>query len=86
MFGSSNTQILWTLKPQTLFAGNELKKWNEDVTARGRKDLVDYYTQEEIKVKFILNYLFAKSKYQRFTEGHDILATSVLEFISKISG
>ena len=48
--------------------------------------MVDSYTQEEIKVIFILDCLFAESKNQRSTEAHDIMATSVLEFISKISG
>ena len=47
------------------FAGSELRKWNADVITRGRKDLVDSYTQEEIKVKFILDCLFAESKNQR---------------------
>ena len=49
-------------------------------------DLIDSYTREEIKVEFILNCLSAKSKNQRTTEAHDIMATSVLEFISKIPG
>ena len=79
-------QILWASKLRLHFAGNELRKQNEDVLTGGRKDLVDYYTQEEIKVKFILDCLFAESKNQRHTEAHNIMATSVLEFISKISG
>ena len=68
------------------FAGSELKKQNAHVIIGWRKDLVDCYTQEEIKVKFILNCLFAESKNKRLTEAHDIMATSVLEFIFKISG
>ena len=48
--------------------------------------MVDHYTREEIKVEFILDYLFAESRIQRSTEACDIMATSVLEFISKISG
>ena len=48
--------------------------------------MIDSYTQEEIEVEFILNCLFAESKNQRSTEAHDIMATSVLKFISKISG
>ena len=48
--------------------------------------MVNSYTQEEIKVKFILDCLFAESKNQRSTEAHDIMAMSVVEFISKISG
>ena len=47
--------------------------------------MVDYYTQEEIKVEFILDCLFAINKNQRFTGSHDIMVMSVLEFISKIS-
>ena len=61
-------------------------KWNADVLTGGRKDLVDYYTQEEIKVEFILDCLFAESRNQRSSEACDIMAKSVLEFISKISG
>ena len=68
------------------FAVSELKKWNVDVISGERKDLVDNYIQEEIKVEFILDCLFAESKNQRSTEAHDIMAKSVLEFISKISG
>ena len=68
------------------FAGSELKKQHADVISRGRKDLVDSYTQEEIEVEFILNCLFAKSKNHGSTEAHNIMAMSVLEFISKISG
>ena len=48
--------------------------------------MVVNYTQEEIQVEFILNCLFAESKNLRSTEAHDIMATSVLKFISKISG
>ena len=69
------------IKTTDCFAGNKLKKQNEDVITRGRKDLVDFYTQEDIKVKFIHDCLFAKSKNQRKTEAHNIMATSVLEFI-----
>ena len=47
--------------------------------------MVDSYIQEETEVEFILNCLFAESKNQRSTEAHD-MATSVLKFISKISG
>ena len=61
-------------------------KRNADVISRERKDLVDSYTQEEIKVEFILDCLFAKSKNQRSTEAHNIMAMSDLEFISQISG
>ena len=43
------------------------------------------YTWEEIKVKFILNCLFSECKNQRSRDAHDIMATSVLKFISKIS-
>ena len=50
------------------------------------RDLVDFYTQEEIEVEFILNCLFAESKNQRSRDANDIMATSALEFISKISG
>ena len=48
--------------------------------------MVDNYTREEMEVEFILNCLFAESKNQRSTEAHNIMAMSVLEFISKISG
>ena len=65
------------------FGGSKLKKWNEDVIARGRKDLVDNYTREEIKVEFILDCLFAGSKNQKSTEAHDTMVMSLLELISK---
>ena len=68
------------------FAGSKLKKQNADVITGGKKDLVDNYTREEIEVEFILDCLFAESKNQRSTEAHNVMATSVLEFISKISG
>ena len=57
-----------------------------DVVSGGRNDLIDSYTREEIEVEFILDCVFAKSKNQRSTEAHDIMAMSVLEIISKISG
>ena len=66
-------------------AGSKLKKQNADVISGGRRDLVDNYTREEIKVKFRFNCLFAESRNQRSTEAHKIMAMSVLEFISKIS-
>ena len=69
-----------------VFAANKLREWNADVLAGGRKDLVDYYTREEIEVKFILNCLFAESRNHRSRQAHDIMPTSVLEFILKISG
>ena len=68
------------------FVANKLRRWNADVLTGGRKDLVDYYTQEEIEVEFILDCLFAESRNQRSTEAHDIMSTSVLEFMSMISG
>ena len=68
------------------FAGEELKRWNANVISGGRNDLTDSYTREEIKFKFILNCLYAESKNQRTTEAHNIMAMSVLEFISKIPG
>ena len=40
-----------------------------------RNDLIDSYTREEIKVEFIFNCLYAKSKNLRITEAHDIMAT-----------
>ena len=70
----------------TDFASLPTNSENVDVITRGRKDLVDYYTREEIKVKFILDCLFAESRIQRSTEASDIMVTSVLEFISNISG
>ena len=74
------------IETRLYFAVNKLRKQNADVLTGGRKDLVDYYTHEEIKVEFILNCLFAESRNQRSTKACDIMATSVLEFISKISG
>ena len=62
------------------------EKWNADVLTRGRKDLVDYYTQEEIEVKFILDCLFTENRNRMSRYVHDIMVTSVLKFISKISG
>ena len=59
---------------------------NADVISGGRNDLIDSYTREEIKVEFILDCLYAESKNQRTTEAHNIMAMSVLEFISKIPG
>ena len=47
--------------------------------------MVDNYAQEEIEVEFILDCLFAESKNQKSTEAHDIMTTSVLKFIPKIS-
>ena len=38
------------------------------------------------KLEFILDCLYAKSKNQRTSDVHDIMATSVLKFISKIPG
>ena len=68
------------------FAGNKIRKQNADVVSRGREDLVDSYTQEEIEVEFMLDCLFAKSGSQRLTEAHGVMAMSVLKFISKMSG
>ena len=83
---------VWPLSTNTMgiktrlhFAGEELERGNADVISGGRNDLIDSYTREEIEVEFILDCMFAKSKNQRTTEAHDIMATSVLEFISKIS-
>ena len=74
------------IKTRLHFAGEELKRQNANVISRGRNDLIDSYTREEIKVEFILNCMYAESKNKRTTEAHNIMATSVLEFISKISG
>ena len=68
------------------FAGEELEKQNANVIFGGRNALIDSYTREEIEVEFILNCLYAESKNQRTTEAHNIMATSVLEFISRIPG
>ena len=68
------------------FVGEELQRQNADVISRGRNDLIDNYTREEIKVEFILDCLYAKNKNQRTTEAYNIIAMSVLEFISKIPG
>ena len=38
--------------------------------------MVGSYTGEEIKVKFILDCLYAESKNQRTAEAHDIMAIS----------
>ena len=51
----------------------------------GGKIWLTSYTREEIKVEFILNCLFAESRNQRSREACDIMVTSVLEFVSKIS-
>ena len=59
---------------------------NADVISGRRNDLIDNYTREEIEVEFILNCLYAESRNQRTQEAHNIMATSVLEFISKIPG
>ena len=66
------------------FAGEELQRRNADVISGGRNDLIDNYTREEIEVEFILDCLYVRSKNQRTTEAHNIMAMSVLEFISKI--
>ena len=63
-----------------------ISRQNADVISRGRNDLINSYIREEIEVKFILNCLYAESKNQRTTEAHNIMATSVLKFISKIPG
>ena len=68
------------------FVGKELERQNSNVISGGRNDLIDSYTREEIKFEFILNCMNAKSKNKRTTEAHDIIAMSVLKFISKISG
>ena len=68
------------------FAGEELQRWNADVISRGRHNLINNYTREEIEVESILDCLYAESKNQRTSETHNIMATSVLEFISKIPG
>ena len=74
------------IKTTDFFAVEELQRWNADVISRGRNGLIDSYTREEIEVKFILDCLYAESKNQRTTEAHNIMAMSVLEFISKIPG
>ena len=48
--------------------------------------LIATLEKRSIEVKFTLNCLFVESKNQRSTEAHNIMATSVLEFISKVSG
>ena len=48
--------------------------------------MVNSYTREEIKVKFILDCLNAESKNQRTPDAQDIMAISVLKFISGIPG
>ena len=40
--------------------------------------------REEIEVKYILNYLYAKLQVKLLTDVQDVLANSVLEFIWKI--
>ena len=74
------------IKTRLCFTGEELWRWKADVISRGRHDLIDNYTREEIKVRFILDCLYAESKKQRTSDAHDIMVTSVLEFISKIPG
>ena len=83
---------VWPLLTNTMgietrlcFAGEELQRWNADVISGGRNDLINNYTREEIKVKFILDCLYAESKNQRTSEAH-IMTTSVPKFISEIPG
>ena len=58
---------------------------NETKIPRGRNDLVDNYTREEIEVKFI-DCLYAEGKNQRTTDAHDIMVVSILKIISGIPG
>ena len=57
-----------------------------DYTLVALEPSINNYTREEIEVKFILDCLFAESKNHRTSEVHNIMAMSVLEFISKIPG
>ena len=68
------------------FAGEELKRQNADVISGERNDLINSYTREEIEVKFIFDCLYAESRNQGTLETHNIMVTSVLDFISKIPG
>ena len=47
-------------------------------------DLLDNYTQEEIKTKYILDCLYAELQVQTTPDIQDALALSVLEFLWKI--
>ena len=78
--------ILGASKPSNSLCWWELQRWNADVISGGRHDLIDDYTREKIEVEFILNCLCAESKNQKTLEAHNIMTTSVLEFISKIPG
>ena len=48
--------------------------------------MVNSYTKEEIEVKFTLDCLYVESKNQLTPDAHDIMAVSILEFISGIPG
>ena len=56
------------------------------VISGGRNDLIYNYTREEIEVKFILDCLYGEGKNQRTMDAHDIMAVSILKFISRIPG
>ena len=56
------------------------------LSLEGGKTWLTATLKKRSKVESIPNCLFAKSKNQRSTEAHNIMAMSVLEFISKISG
>ena len=42
------------------FAHAKLQSWNDDAQLRNCFDLINTYTREEIKVKYILNCLYAE--------------------------
>ena len=69
---------------RTHFTHAELQHQNSDAQLRNCFDLIDMYTKEEIKVKYILDCLYAELKVQSLPDVQDVLANSVLEFIWKI--
>ena len=70
---------------QIHFAHAELKSQNIRPCSRASSHLKEMYTQEEVKVKYILNSLYAELQQQPLTDVQNVLANSILEFIWKIA-
>ena len=66
------------------FTHADLQHREDDAWSRNCLDLIDNYTREEIKTKYILNCLHTELLVQSSSNAQNALATSVLEFIWKI--
>ena len=70
---------------QIHFAHAELEHQNPGPCLRTGIRLEEMYTREEVKVKYILDSLYAELRQQPSTDVQNILANTILEFIWRIA-